>query len=199
MTQTQSLRRGMRRRLGLGTGSRRASGEGNKATPGKRLVPWLRCAQQTQDGLLHLVCGKTSHSGTLSHSAPEPPHAAHQLYGARTEFGPQNAAPRAEMPALLLAPGPGSQLPAPSSSKTRSRRVVFQAGINKKPQPQRYESEKEKKDPPKEDPNQHVTREQLQPCPSLPVGDGEGCGWHPWVTWVAPGVSVSDSAGCPPW
>lgn len=54
--------------------------------------------------------------------------------------------------------------------------MVFQAGINKKPQLQRYESEKEKKDPPKEHPNQHGTWEQLQPCPSLPFGDGEGLG-----------------------
>lgn len=47
MTQTQSLWKGMRQRLGLRTGSWGDSREGDKATLVKRLVPKLRHAQQT--------------------------------------------------------------------------------------------------------------------------------------------------------
>lgn len=72
VTQTQSLRRGMRHRLGLQTGSHGASREGEKATPGKRLGPKLRCAQQPQGGLLHLVCVKTRNTLTLSTCTPHP-------------------------------------------------------------------------------------------------------------------------------
>ena len=63
MTQTQSLQRGVRHRLGLGTGSCRDGGKGDKATVAKCLAPKLRYVQQTQEGLLP---GKTSNAPTLS-------------------------------------------------------------------------------------------------------------------------------------
>lgn len=67
MTEMQSLRRGMRHRVGLGNGSRR-----DKAMLLEFLVPKLRCVPQTPIGLLRLVSGKASDAATLVAKLPCP-------------------------------------------------------------------------------------------------------------------------------
>lgn len=127
-----------------------------------------------------------------------------QLYGASPEFRPPDAAPHAGMPTLPLIPAPGTRLLA-AQARAGQAPMFSRQELIKKHSPKDLRQKKEKKQPPKEHPNQCRAREQLQPCPSLPLGDGEGCGWQPWVAWVpqesprvaVPGAPRGDPAGCP--
>lgn len=123
MTQTQSLRRGMRQALGLGTSSRGDSGEGDKEMLVKCSAPKLRHVQQTRDGVLHLMSGKTSNAPTLSSRIPSSCLARSSSVGPVLKLGPQML-----LPMLECLPCPLSPLLAPGScsrSKSKSSPVVF--------------------------------------------------------------------------
>lgn len=107
-----------------------------------------------------------------------------------------NSGPQILFPMLGHLPCPSSLLLAPGCcgrSKSRSSPVLFQAGINKNPQPQRFEAEKGKETTPKR--ASKPTRSQgAAAASSLSAPRGRG------RLRVAPlGVPTGGSAGCPPW
>lgn len=108
MTEMQSLRRGVRHRVGLGNGSR-----GDKAMLLEFLVPKLRCVLQTPNRLLRLVSGKAGDAATLVAKLPCP--AGSSSVRPVPDLSTSSVVPCAQMPAVHpcswhLAPAAGARV-----------------------------------------------------------------------------------------